>query len=124
MGKVRRAERPPDQAALTWGACRLFLAAVSAVPWGRVVASVSGGPAAPTWYRVFFLVVSLLGFLLGTFALWSAVKAWLRDDSMSTAARLGVALGFAAIILVVALGPCGPQACSPDLPSFPYGRQR
>jgi hypothetical protein len=56
-------------------------------------------------------LVSLAGFALGVLAIWSAIKAWLRDDALSVPARWGAALGLAAMLLVAAIGPCGPQSC-------------
>jgi uncharacterized membrane protein len=44
-------------------------------------------------------------------AIWSAIKAWLRQDVLTVPARWGAALGLAAMLFVAATGPCGPQSC-------------
>jgi uncharacterized membrane protein len=48
---------------------------------------------------------------LGVLAVWSAVKAWLRDDALSAPARWGAGLGLVAVLFVAATGSCGPQSC-------------
>ncbi len=101
----------PERASLSAGAGGLALAALSAVPWGRVAAGLFGGPADPSWDWALFAVVSFAGFCFGVFAIWSAVKAWLRNDVMSAQAKGGITLGFVTILFVVALGPCGPAGC-------------
>jgi hypothetical protein len=58
-----------------------------------------------------FAAVSMAGFFLGVLAVWSAIKAWLRDDHLSLRARWGAGLGAAAMLVVVAVGPCGPRGC-------------
>jgi hypothetical protein len=101
----------PDRTAVSAGAGGLALAGLSAVPWGRVTAGLTGGPPDPSWGWSLFALVSVAGFCFGVFAIWSGFKAWLSDDVMSAAAKLGVALGAVTILFVVALGPCGPAAC-------------
>lgn len=101
----------PDRASLRSGAGGLALVGLSAVPWGRVAAGLLGGPAEPSWGRPLFVVVSVAGFCLGVFAVWSAIKAWLREDVMSTTAKWGMTLGLVTMLSVVALGPCGPTSC-------------
>jgi hypothetical protein len=102
----------PDRAALRSGAGSLALVGLSAVPWGRLAGRLFDGPADPSWGWSLFALISVTGFFFGVFAIWSAIKAWLRYDVMSTEARWGITLGAAAILLVVALGPCGPVNCS------------
>jgi uncharacterized membrane protein len=104
----RRPERwRPDQTALASGLGGLALAAISIL----TRALVTGGAARSSWAAVVFALVSLAGFALGVLAIWSAIKAWLRDDTLSVPARWGAALGLAAMLLVAAIGPCGPQSC-------------
>jgi drug/metabolite transporter (DMT)-like permease len=104
----------PDRTAVRAGVGGLALAGLAAVPWGRVTAGVTGGRPDPSWSWPLFALASVVGFCFGVFAIWSAIKAWLRDDVMSTEAKVGVFLGFVTILFVVALGPCGPTACPPD----------
>jgi hypothetical protein len=104
----------PDRTAVRAGAGGLALAGLSAVPWGRLAAGLTGGPANPSWGWSLFRLVSVAGFCFGVFAIWSAIKAWLSDDVLSGAAKLGIALGAVTILLVVSLGPCGPATCSTD----------
>ena len=88
----------PDRTAFAAGVTGLALTASAAlVPF--------------TLDRVALAAVSLVGFFLGVLAIWSAVKAWLRDDLLSPPARWGAGLGVAGMLLVVAVGPCGPQGC-------------
>jgi hypothetical protein len=105
----------PDRTALAAGASGLVSAASAAVTRALVAGPVPGAPSdvpAPfTLATLVFAAVSMIGFFLGVLAIWSAVKAWLRDDLLSTRARWGGALGMAAMLLVVAVGPCGPQGC-------------
>ena len=108
------ASMAPDRTAVRAGVGGLALAGLAAVPWGRVTAGVTGGRPDPSWSWPLFALASVAGFCFGVFAIWSAIKAWLRDDVMSTEAKVGVFLGFVTILFVVALGPCGPTACPPD----------
>jgi hypothetical protein len=102
----------PDRTALAAGGSGLALVASSAVTRAVVVTDhAPGAPVPVTLPTLVFAAVSMAGFLLGVLAVWSAVKAWLRDDLLSTRARWGGALGMAAMLLVVAVGPCGPQGC-------------
>jgi len=101
----------PDRTALVAGLGGLTAAAASSVTRALVTDQVAGGPVRATLPTLVFAAVSMAGFLLGVLAVWSAVKAWLRDDLLSTRARWGGALGMAAMLLVVAVGPCGPQGC-------------
>lgn len=77
----------------------------------RAPGTPAGAPVPFTLPTLVFAGVSMVGFFLGVLAIWSAVKAWLRDDILSSQARLGVALGAGAILLVVVVGPCGAQGC-------------
>jgi hypothetical protein len=103
----------PDRTALAAGMSGLASAAFSAA----TRALIGGGrpppgtsvPATPA--TLVFATLSMAGFFLGVFAIWSAVKAWLRDDYFSPRARLGAVLGAGAMLVVVATGPCGPQGC-------------
>jgi hypothetical protein len=101
----------PDRTALVAGLGGLTAAAASSVTRALVTDQVAGGPVRATLPTLVFAAVSMAGFLLGVLAVWSAVKAWLRDDLLSTRARWGGALGMAAMLLVVAVGPCGPPGC-------------
>jgi hypothetical protein len=102
----------PDRTALAAGGSGLALVASSAVTRAVVVTDPApGAPIPVTLPTLVFAAVSMAGFLLGVLAVWSAVKAWLGDDLLSTRARWGGALGMAAMLLVVAVGPCGPQGC-------------
>jgi hypothetical protein len=89
----------------------LALAASSAVTRAVVTDEVAGTPVPFTLATLVFATVSMVGFFLGVLAIWSAVKAWLRDDHLSLRARWGAGLGMAAMLLVVAVGPCGPVSC-------------
>jgi hypothetical protein len=101
----------PDRTALAAGVSGLALAVTSAVT-RAVVAEIAARAAAPfTLATLIFATVSMVGFFLGVLAVWSAVKAWLRDDHLSLRARWGAGLGMAAMLLVVAVGPCGPVSC-------------
>ena len=107
-------ERPPDRTALVSGVSGLALAAISAVPWATVVTRLAGhsGPTRVTRAElVFTLLVSVTGLFLGVFAVWSAIKAWLRQDFLPPRARLGFGLGLATMAVVVAVGPCGSHGC-------------
>jgi uncharacterized membrane protein len=105
----------PDRTALAAGGSGLISAASAAVTRALVVGRVPGTPSdAPAPFTPATLVlaaVSMIGFLLGVLAIWSAIKAWLRDDFLNPRARLGLALGVGAMLIVVATGPCGPQGC-------------
>jgi hypothetical protein len=105
----------PDRTALVAGASGLVSTALAAVTRALVVHRVPGTPAdAPAPFTpatLGFAAVSISGFFLGVLAIWSAVKAWLRDDFLNPRARLGIALGAGAMLIVVATGPCGPQGC-------------
>jgi hypothetical protein len=100
----------PDRTALTSGLSGLALAAISALV-RTLVAGVTGGAVRPTWAVAGFATVSLVGFGLGVLAIWSAIKAWLRQDVLTVPARWGAALGLAAMLFVAITGPCGPQSC-------------
>jgi hypothetical protein len=102
----------PERTALAAGGSGLALAASSAVTRAVVVTDPAAGTPVPvTLATLVFAAVSMTGFLLGVLAVWSAVKAWLRDDDLSLRARWGGGLGMAAMLLVVAVGPCGPRGC-------------
>jgi hypothetical protein len=89
----------------------LALAASSAVTRAVVTDHVPGTPVPFTLATLGFAAVSTVGFLLGVLAIWSAIKSWLREDLLSLRGRWGAALGAAAMLLVVAVGPCGPPGC-------------
>jgi len=105
----------PDRTALIAGASGLVSTTLAAVTRALVVHRAPGTPVdAPvpfTLATLVFAAVSMSGFFLGVLAIWSAVKAWLRDDVLNPRARLGIAIGAGAIVIVVATGPCGPQGC-------------
>jgi hypothetical protein len=104
----------PDRTALASGLSGLALAAIAATRWAAVdrgTAGDSAGRAGLTWVSWVFALVSVAGLCLSALAIWSAVKAWLRDDHLTTAARWGAALGLTTMLVVVALGPCGSQRC-------------
>jgi hypothetical protein len=101
----------PDRTAFAAGVSGLALAASSAVTRAVVTRDVAGAAAPLTLATLVFATVSMAGFFLGVLAVWSAVKAWLRDDHLSLRARWGAGLGMAAMLLVVAVGPCGPVNC-------------
>ena len=105
----------PDRTAFAAGVSGLALAASAALVRPLVTHPIPenvGGTTVPfTLDRVALAAVSLVGFFLGVLAIWSAVKAWLRDDLLSPPARWGAGLGVAGMLLVVAVGPCGPQGC-------------
>jgi hypothetical protein len=103
-----------DRTAVNAGAGGLVLVSLSAVPWGRVAAGLTGGPSNPSWGWSLFRLVSVVGFCFGLFAIWSAIKSWLSEDALSGTAKLGIALGAVTILFVVSLGPCGPATCSTD----------
>ena len=105
----------PDRTALVAGASGLASAASAAATRALVVQRVPGAladaPVPFTLPTLVFAGVSMVGFFLGVLAIWSAVKAWLRDDILSFQGRLGVALGAGAMLIVVVVGPCGAQGC-------------
>jgi len=102
----------PDRTALAAGASGLASAAASAATRAVVVTDPAPGVPVPvTRATLVFAAISMVGFFLGVLAVWSAVKAWLRDDQLSLRARWGAGLGMAAMVLVVAVGPCGPRGC-------------
>ena len=105
----------PDRTALVAGAGGLASAASAAATRALVVQRVPGAladaPVPFTLPTLVFAGVSMVGFFLGVLAIWSAVKAWLRDDILSFQGRLGVALGAGAMLIVVVVGPCGAQGC-------------
>ena len=103
-----------DRTAVRAGAGGLALVGLSAVPWGRVTALLTGGASNPSWGWSLFRLMSVVGFCFAVFAIWSAVKSWLSEDVLSGAAKLGIALGAVTILVVVSLGPCGPATCSVD----------
>jgi hypothetical protein len=96
---------------LSAGTAGLALAASSAVTRAVVTDHVPGTLVPFTLATLGFAAVSMVGFFLGVLAIWSAIKSWLRDDLLSLRARWGAALGAAAMVLVVAVGPCGPSGC-------------
>jgi len=77
----------PDRTALAAGASGLIsaasAAATRALVVGRVPGTPSDAPAPFTPATLVFAAVSMIGFLLGVLAIWSAIKAWLRDDLLS-----------------------------------------
>ena len=101
----------PDRTALSAGTAGLALAASSAVTRAVVTDHVPGTPVPFTLATLGFAAVSMVGFFLGVLAIWSAIKSWLREDLLSLRARWGAALGAAAMLVVVAVGPCGPPGC-------------
>jgi hypothetical protein len=102
----------PDRTALAAGVSGLASAAFSAATRALIGGDRPPGASVPvTPATLVFAALSMAGFFLGVFAIWSAVKAWLRDDYFSPPARLGAVLGAGAMLLVVATGPCGPQGC-------------
>jgi hypothetical protein len=101
----------PDRTALSAGTAGLALAASSAVTRAVVTDHVPGTPVPFTLATLGLAAVSMVGFFLGVLAIWSAIKSWLRDDLLSLRARWGAALGAAAMVLVVAVGPCGSSGC-------------
>ena len=105
----------PDRTAFAAGVTGLALAASAALVrplvTGPVPEDAAGTQVPFTLDRVALAAVSMVGFFLGVLAIWSAVKAWLRDDLLSPPARWGAGLGVVGMLLVVAVGPCGPQGC-------------
>ena len=106
----------PDRTAFAAGVSGLALAASAALVRPLVTGPIPEDAARAaqvpfTLDRVALAAVSLVGFFLGVLAIWSAVKAWLREDLLSPPARWGAGLGVAGMLLVVAIGPCGPQGC-------------
>ena len=89
----------------------LALVGIAAVPWARLTRWLVGGPAHPAWAWPLFSAVRVAGLCLAVFAIWSAVKSWLREDILSGHAKLGAAFGLAAMLFVTLLGPCGPGTC-------------
>jgi uncharacterized membrane protein len=76
-----------------------------------VRAVVTGGATRLALAAAVFALGSLGGLGLGVLAVWSAAKAWLRDDALSVPAHWGAGLGLVAVLLVAATGPCGPHSC-------------
>ena len=101
----------PDRTALVSGLSGFALAAISGLTKALVTGTLADGVARSSWAAAVFALVSLAGLGLGALAIWSAVKAWLRDDALTVPARWGAALGLAAILFVAAVGSCGPQSC-------------
>jgi uncharacterized membrane protein len=100
----------PDRTALAAGLSGLALAAVSALV-RAVVADPADGAPRPALAAAVFALATLAGLGLGVLAVWSAIKAWLRDDALSAPAGWGAGLGLVAVLLVAATGACGPQSC-------------
>ena len=100
----------PDRTALAAGVSGLALTAISALVRAVAAGGSAGGATRPALAAVFALV-SLASLGLGVLAVWSAVKAWLRDDALSVPARWGAGLGLLAVVLVAATGSCGPHSC-------------
>ena len=101
----------PDRTALASGLSGLALTATSALLRAVVTGSSAAGATRPALAAVVFALASLAGLGLGVLAVWSAVKAWLRDDALSAYARWGAGLGLVAVLFVAATGSCGPQSC-------------
>jgi hypothetical protein len=101
----------PDRSAVRSGLVGLALVGAAAVPWARLTGWLVGGPAHPAWAWPLFSVVRVAGLCLGVFAIWSAVKSWLREGTLSDYAKLGAAFGLAVMVVVTLLGPCGPGTC-------------
>jgi uncharacterized membrane protein len=101
----------PDRAALASGVSGLALTAVSALLRAVVGGGSAGGTPRPALAVAVFALVSLASLGLGVLAVWSAVKAWLRDDALSIPARWGAGLGLVVVVLVAATGSCGPHSC-------------
>jgi hypothetical protein len=101
----------PDRTALVAGLSGLAGTVVSALVRVVVVGGSAGGATARALAAVVFALVSLAGLGLGVLAVWSAVKAWLRDDALSVPARWGGGLGLVAVLFVAATGACGPHSC-------------
>lgn len=101
----------PDRTALASGLSGLALATISALVRAVVVGSSAAGATRPASAAAVVAVVSLASLGLGVLAIWSAVKAWLRDDALSAPARWGAGLGLVAVLFVAATGSRGPQSC-------------
>jgi uncharacterized membrane protein YidH (DUF202 family) len=101
----------PDRAALAFGVSGLALTAVSALLRAVADGGSAGDATRPALAGAVFALVSLASLGLGVLAVWSAVKAWLRDDALSGPARWGAGLGLAVVVLVAATGACGPHSC-------------
>jgi hypothetical protein len=101
----------PDRTALAAGVSGLALTAISALVRAVAAGGSAGGATRPALAAVVFALVSLASLGLGVLAVWSAVKAWLRDDALSVPARWGAGLGLLAVVLVAATGSCGPHSC-------------
>jgi hypothetical protein len=101
----------PDRTALAAGVGGLAATAASAVTRAVVAREVPGATAPFTVATLALATISMVGFFLGVLAVWSAIKAWLRDDHLNLRARWGAGLGMAARLLGVGFGPCGPVSC-------------
>jgi uncharacterized membrane protein len=101
----------PDRTALASGLSGLALTAISGLVRAVVAIGSAGGATRPVLAAAVFALVSLAGLSLGVLAVWSAVKAWLRDDALSVPARWGAGFGLVAVLLVAATGSCGPHSC-------------
>jgi uncharacterized membrane protein len=97
--------------AVASGLSGLALTAISGLVRVVVAHGSAGGATRPGLAAAVFALVTLASLGLGVLAVWSAVKAWLRDDALSVPARWGAALGLIAVLLVAATGSCGPHRC-------------